>query len=98
MAPKITLKPTLKSKSIKVLKSRAVAKSKPAKIIKYKNKTIKLYTFYTYNIKALAIRGGQDIKFKSKLFKAIIFILGRESLSSNNTSIKDNNKDKLIEV
>ena len=53
----MALKPTLKPKSIKALKSRAVIKSKLAKIIKYKDKTIKLYTFYIYNIKAPAIKG-----------------------------------------
>ena len=57
-ALKIILKPTLKSKSVKALKFRTVVKSKPAKIIKYKDKTIKLYTFYIYSIKALAIKGG----------------------------------------
>ena len=87
-----------KSKFIRALKSRIVAKPKLAEIIKYKNKTTKLYIFYTCNIKALVIRGRQDIKSKSKLSKAIISILGRESLSSNNTNIKDNNKDKLMEV
>ena len=98
MALKIALKPTLKFKFIKALKSRVATKPKPARIIKYNNKTIKLYTFYTYNIKASAIRGGRGTKFKNKLSKTIIFILGRESLFSNNISIKNNNKDKLIEV
>ena len=95
----MALKSALKFKSIRTLKSRAAVKPKPARIIKYKDKTIKLYTFYTYNIKALIIKSRQGTKFKSKLFKAIIFILSRESLSSNNTNIEDNNKDrKIIEV
>ena len=97
-APKVTLKSTLKFKSIKALKPRVAAKPKLIKVIKYKDKTTKLYTSYIYNIKTLAIRSRQDIKFKSKLSKIIIFISGKESLSSNNTSIKNNNKDKLIEV
>ena len=75
-----------------------MAKPKLAGVIKYKDKTTKLYTFYIYSIKALIIRSGQGAKFKNKLFKAIIFILSRESLSFNNTSIKDNNKNKLIEA
>ena len=94
----MALKPASKSKSIKTLKSRVVIKSKPARVIKYKNKTTKLYIFYIYNIKAPAIRGRQGIKFKNKLSKAIISISGGESLSSNNTNIEDNNKDKLIKV
>ena len=97
-ALKIALKPTLKSKSIKALKSRAAAKPKLARVIKYKGKTTKLYTFYIYSIKALAIRGGRGIKSKSKLFKAIISISGEKSLSSNNTNIEDNNKNKLIKI
>ena len=92
----MALKPALKFKFIRALKSKAVAKSKPARVIKYKDKTIKLYTFYTYNIKALVIRSGQGAKSKSKLSKAIISISGGESLSSNNTSIEDDDKDKLI--
>ena len=80
------------------MKPRVVVKLKSAGVIKYKDKTIKLYIFYTYSIKALVIRGRWGTKSKSKLSKAIISILGRESLSSNNTSIKDNDKDKLIEV
>ena len=75
-----------------------MVKSKPAKVIKYKDKIIKLYTSCTYSIKAPAIRSRQGAKFKSKLSKAIIPILGGESLSSNNTSIEDNNKDKLIAI
>ena len=57
VALKVALKPALKSKFIKALKPRAAAKPKPAKVIKYKDKTTKLYTFYTYNIKALIIKG-----------------------------------------
>ena len=53
----MALKPALKSKFIRALKSRAVAKSKLAGITKYKDKTTKLYTFYTHSIKAPAIRG-----------------------------------------
>ena len=56
-ASKVALKSALKSKPIKVLKSRVVIKSKLAEIIKYKDKIIKLYIFYIYNIKAPAIRG-----------------------------------------
>ena len=56
-ASKVALKPALKSKSIRALKSRAAAKSKPAKVIKYKDKTIKSHAFYTYSVKAPAIRG-----------------------------------------
>ena len=56
VAFKVALKSALKSKFIRALKSRVVAKSKPAKIIKYKDKIIKLYTFYTYSIKALIIK------------------------------------------
>ena len=92
----MALKLALKSKFIRALKPRAAAKPKPAEIIKYKDKTIKLYTPYTYNAKAPVIKGRQGIKSKSKLFKAIIFILDRESLSSNNISIEDNNKDREI--
>ena len=55
-ASKVALKPTLKSKPVRALKSRTVAKSKPAKITKYKNKITKLYIFYIYSIKAPAIR------------------------------------------
>ena len=55
-ALKIALKPILKSKSIKTLKSRTVIKSKLTKIIKYKDKIIKLYIFYIYSTKAPAIR------------------------------------------
>ena len=95
-ALKVALKPAPKSKSIRALKPRAAAKSKLAKIIKYKDKTTKLYTFYTCSAKAPVIRSGQGIKFKSKLSKAIIPISGRKSLSFNNTNIEDNNKDKLI--
>ena len=94
----MALKPTLKSKFIRTLKSRIAAKPKLAGVIKYKDKIIKLYIFYIYSVKALVIRGGRGIKSKNKLSKAIISILGRESLSSNNTNIEDNNKDKLIEV
>ena len=94
----MALKSTLKPKSVRALKSRIVVKSKPAKVTKYKDKTTKLYTSRTYNIKALATRGGQGIKFKSKLFKIIISISGGESLSSNNINIKDDNKNKLIKV
>ena len=94
----MALKFILKSKFIKALKSKIVIKSKPAKVIKYKDKIIKLYIFYTYSVKASVIKGRQGIKFKSKLFKAIISILGRESLSSNNINIEDDNKDELIEV
>ena len=94
----MALKPTLKSKLIRALKSKIVVKPKLARITKYKNKIIKLYTFYTYSIKALIIRGGQGTKFKSKLSKAIISILDKESSSFNNTNIKDNNKDKLIKI
>ena len=97
-ALKIALKPALKSKFIRALKSRIAAKPKPAEVIKYKGKTIKLYIFCIYSIKALVIRSGRGAKSKSKLSKAIIFISGRESLSSNNTSIEDNNKDKLIVI
>ena len=57
-ALKVALKPTLKLKSIRVLKFRIVAKPKPARVIKYKDKTIKLYTFYIYSAKAPAIRDG----------------------------------------
>ena len=94
----MALKPALKLKFIKALKSRAAAKLKPARIIKYKDKIIKLYTSCTRSIKVLIIKGGRGTKSKNKLSKAIIFILGRESLSSNNTSIEDNNKDKLIKA
>ena len=96
VTPKVALKPALKSKFIRALKSRAATKPKPAKITKYKDKTIKLYTSYIYSIKAPAIRGGRGTKSKSKLSKAIISILGGESLSSDNTSTEDN-KDELIE-
>ena len=96
VAPKVALKPALKLKFIKALKSRAVIKSKPAGVTKYKDKIIKLYTSCTCSVKAPIIRSRQDTKFKSKLSKIIIPILGRESLSSNNTSIEDNDKDKLI--
>ena len=98
VAPKVALKPTLKFKFIKVLKPRVAAKPKPAGVTKYKDKIIKLYTFCTYSAKALVIRSGQGAKFKNKLSKAIIFISGRESLSFNNISIEDNNKDKLIAI
>ena len=98
VALKIALKPAPKPKSIKALKPRAVAKPKLAGVIKYKDKTIKLYTFYIYNIKAPAIKGGRGAKFKNKLSKAIVSILDGESSSSNNTSIEDNNKDELIEA
>ena len=54
---KITLKPALKPKSIRALKLRVVIKPKPAKIIKYKDKITKLYTFYTYSIKTPVIKG-----------------------------------------
>ena len=94
--PKVALKPALKPKFIRALKSRAAAKPKPAGVTKYKDKTIKLYTSCTCNIKAPAIKSGQGTKSKNKLSKAIISILGRESLFFNNTSIEDNNKDKLI--
>ena len=96
MALKVALKPASKFKFIKALKSRAAAKPKPAGVTKYKDKTIKLYTSYTCSIKAPVIKGGRGTKFKSKLSKAIISILGGESLSSNNISIEDNDKDKLI--
>ena len=96
-ALKIVLKPTLKSKPVRALKSRVVVKSKPARVIKYKGKITKLYTSYTYNVKAPAIKNKQGTKSKSKFSKAIIFISGKESLSFNNISIEDNNKDKLIE-
>ena len=56
VASKVALKPVPKFKLVRALKSRAVVKSKPAKITKYKDKTTKLYTSYTYNIKALIIR------------------------------------------
>ena len=95
-APKVALKPTPKPKSIRALKFKAVIKSKPAEVTKYKDKTIKLYTSYIYSIKALAIRSKRGTKFKSKLSKAIVSISGGESLSSNNINIEDNNKDKLI--
>ena len=98
VAPKIALKPALKSKSIRALKPRIVAKSKPAGITKYKDKTTKLYISCIYSVKALVIRGGRGTKSKNKLFKIIIFILDRESLSSNNTNIKNNNKDKLMVI
>ena len=94
----MALKPTLKLKFIKALKSRIVIKSKLAKIIKYKDKIIKLYIFYIYNIKAPAIKGRQGVKFKNKLSKIIISILSRKSLSFNNTSTENNNEDKLIKV
>ena len=94
----MALKPALKLKPIRALKSRVVVKSKLAEVTKYKDKTTKLYIFYTYNIKAPAIKGGRGTKFKSKFSKAIIFILGKESLSSNNISIEDNNEDKLIAI
>ena len=58
VAPKVALKPVPKPKPIRALKSRIVAKPKPAKVTKYKNKTTKPYIFYIYNIKAPAIRGG----------------------------------------
>ena len=54
----MALKSTLKFKPARALKSKVIVKSKLAKIIKYKDKTIKLYTFYIYNIKALVIKGG----------------------------------------
>ena len=57
VAFEVALKPALKSKSIKTLKSRIVIKSKPAEVIKYKDKTTKLYTSYIYSVKALVIRG-----------------------------------------
>ena len=98
IASKIALKPILKPKFIRALKSRVVIKSKLARIIKYKDKTTKLYTSYTYSAKAPAIRNGQGAKFKNKLSKAIIPISGRESLFSNNINIEDNNKDKLIVI
>ena len=98
-APEVALKLALKSKFIRASKPRAATKPKPAEIIKYKDKTIKLYTPCTCSAKAPAIKGGQGIKSKSKLSKAIIFILDRESLSSNNISTEDNNKDReIIEV
>ena len=94
----MALKPALKPKFIRALKSRAVIKSKLIKVTKYKDKTTKLYTSYTRSVKALVIKGGQGTKSKSKLFKAIVFILSKESLSSNNINIEDNNKDKLIMI
>ena len=75
-----------------------MAKSKPAKIIKYKDKTTKLYTSYIYSIKALIIKGKRGTKSKSKLSKAIISISDKESLSSNNINIENNNKNKLIKI
>ena len=98
VALKVALKPTPKSKSIKVLKSKVVIKSKPAEIIKYKDKITKLYIFYIYNIKALAIKNRRGAKSKSKLSKVIILISGRKSLFSNNTSIEDNDEDELIVI
>ena len=56
VAFKVALKPALKSKLIRALKLRAVAKPKPAGVTKYKDKTIKLYIFYIYSVKAPAIR------------------------------------------
>ena len=53
----MALKPTLKLKFIRALKSKAIAKPKLAKIIKYKDKIIKLYIFYIYSAKAPVIRG-----------------------------------------
>ena len=97
-ASKIAPKPALKLKPVRALKSRAVAKPKPAEVTKYKDKTTKPHTSCIYSIKALVIRSGQGAKFKSKLSKAIISISGRESLSFNNTSIEDNNEDKLIAI
>ena len=97
-ALKVALKPAPKPKFIRALKSRTAAKSKPAKVTKYKDKTTKLYTSCTYSIKAPIIRSRRGTKFKSKLFKTIISILSKEFLSSNNTNIEDNNKDKLIAI
>ena len=56
MALKVALKPAPKSKSVRALKSRIAIKPKLAGVIKYKDKTIKLYTSCTYSIKALVIR------------------------------------------
>ena len=95
---KVALKPIPKPRSIRILKFRIIIKFKPAEVTKYKDKTTKLYTSRTYNIKAPVIRNRRGTKSKNKLSKVIIFISGRESSSSNNTSIKDNNKDKLIKV
>ena len=53
----MALKPALKFKFIRALKSKVATKPKLAKIIKYKDKTIKPHTSYTYNIKTLIIRG-----------------------------------------
>ena len=97
-ASKVALKPALKFKPIRALKSKIVAKPKLAKVIKYKDKIIKLYTSCIYSVKAPVIRSRRGTKFKSKLSKTIIFISGKESLFSNNTSIKNNNKDKLIAI
>ena len=93
----MALKPAPKLKSARALKPRAAAKPKPAEVTKYKDKTIKLYTSYTYSAKAPAIRGRRGAKSKNKLSKAIISISGRESSSSNNINIEDDDKDELIE-
>ena len=56
MALKVALKPALKLKFIRALKSRVAAKLKLAEVTKYKDKIIKLYISYTYSVKTPAIR------------------------------------------